>query len=588
MSINNNKELTGESTSIDTSEESTGSVAPNVLEAKPGRTNKVKRLWGACKRHKIRSIVELTGLSVLLLICFPLRYQALGLIVSRDVSVIVVDNETNQPISNAEVSIRDTSIKTDIEGRVTFLKLKPGVVNVQVTKKYYDNYTTKITIGMKSPGDTTARINANGRQVSVKALDVVSGLPISGALVESSETSAQTDQKGEATIVLPADKSLHTGKISVANYNNQQVEIVSRNREPEDNTFRLVPSGNLYFLSKKTGKIDLVKTNLDGSNRVTVVPGTGNEDNRNTVLLASTDWKYLAYIVRHEGENPKLYIIDTSTDTVTEADGAPGVTVSAVGWSGHSFVYSLQRDKKQWESGLGALKSFDAKSKQIALLEETRASGSNSYDYLSERISNVYILENYIFYTKDIDGSYGNPVPKKMGVYRVNTDGSNKVTIKEFDQKSSGYIYAILSEPEEIYVSVNTESGAEYYVFKDGSLILSKDLGLDDFNNETYPTYLASPDRQKTFWYESRDGKNSLFIGDKFGQNSSEIRSLSDLKPYGWFTDKYLLVSKDQSELYIIYSAINQTEAEQPLFKISDYHKPSTLFNGYGYGYGGQ
>jgi hypothetical protein len=573
------------SESIKDAESSSSQV---VLEAKPGRTNMFKRFWRACKRHKLRSVAVLGLLISALVVCIPLKYQTMGLIVNHDVTISVVDTETNQPISDAEVQIRNFVIKTNIDGKVTFAKLKPGVVDVRVTKKYYDNYSFKLTIGLKNPGDTTARIKANGRQVNIKAIDVISGTPLSGVLIESSETSTTTDQNGDASIVLPADKSLHTGKISGANYNEQQIEIISQNLKPEDNMFKLVPSGSLYFLSKKSGKIDLVKTNLDGTNRTTIVPGTGNEDDRSTILLASTDWKYLAYIARHDGDKAKLYILDTSTDTVTEVDGAPGVTVTAVGWSGHSFVYSIQRDKKLWESGAGALKSFDAQSKQIVIIEETMASGSSSFDYASERISDVYILENGLFYIKSTDSSYGNPVPKNMGAYKVNADGLSKSTIKEFDQKSSGYMFAVLSEPDEVYVSVNVESQVDYYVYKDGSFTLSKDLKSENFDARSYPTYLVSPDGQKTFWYESRDGKNTLFVGDKYGQNSAEIRTLTELKPYGWFSDKYLLVSKDSSELFIISSSTILESAEQQPFKVSDYHKPNSSFNGYGYGYGGQ
>jgi hypothetical protein len=60
------------------------------------------------------------------------------------------------------------------------------------------------------------------------------------------------------------------------------------------------------------------------------------------------------------------------------------------------------------------------------------------------------------------------------------------------------------------------------------------------------------------------------------------IASSSDFTPYGWFTDGYILVSKDSSELYIQTAE----KGAKPL-KITDYHKPDTEFEGYGYGYGG-
>jgi hypothetical protein len=93
---------------------------------------------------------------------------------------------------------------------------------------------------------------------------------------------------------------------------------------------------------------------------------------------------------------------------------------------------------------------------------------------------------------------------------------------------------------------------------------------------------LLSPSADQTFWSESRDGKNTLFIGDQGGQNGKQIASLSDYNTFGWFTDDYLLVSKNSSELYIMDKA-----GKQAALKVSDYHKPTQNFYGYGGGYGG-
>jgi len=43
-----------------------------------------------------------------------------------------------------------------------------------------------------------------------------------------------------------------------------------------------------------------------------------------------------------------------------------------------------------------------------------------------------------------------------------------------------------------------------------------------------------------------------LIVGDQSGQNNSTVASQSDFSAYGWFSDKYLLVSKDSSELDVM------------------------------------
>ena len=113
----------------------------------------------------------------------------------------------------------------------------------------------------------------------------------------------------------------------------------------------------------------------------------------------------------------------------------------------------------------------------------------------------------------------------------------------------------------------------------------SKEINDESFG-KFYPTYLLSPNSLHTFWYEPRDGKNTLFTGTPNGEAGKEIASLSEYVPYGWYSDDYLLVSKNSSELYIL-PATGAGETGQVL-KISDYHKPAVSFLGYGGGYGGQ
>jgi hypothetical protein len=97
---------------------------------------------------------------------------------------------------------------------------------------------------------------------------------------------------------------------------------------------------------------------------------------------------------------------------------------------------------------------------------------------------------------------------------------------------------------------------------------------------------LISPDGHQTFWSDSRDGKNALFVGDEAAKNAKQVALLKDYRAYGWYTDKYLLVSKDSSELYVLPVAGLSGDAQPS--KVSDYYRPDISYNGYGRGYGGQ
>jgi hypothetical protein len=166
----------------------------------------------------------------------------------------------------------------------------------------------------------------------------------------------------------------------------------------------------------------------------------------------------------------------------------------------------------------------------------------------------------------------------------IKPNGTGKKTAKSLDSLQSYFSTMAFHTPSSVYVQItnNSDYSSTYYELNASGVLSQKaGLGSDDIY-KTYPTYLFSPSDKSTFWSESRDGKNTLFIGDDNGLNGQQIVSLSDYSPYGWYTDNYLFVSKNSSELYIM-----DASGKQPPIKVSDYHKPAQTFNGYGGGYGG-
>jgi hypothetical protein len=215
--------------------------------------------------------------------------------------------------------------------------------------------------------------------------------------------------------------------------------------------------------------------------------------------------------------------------------------------------------------------------------------GTGYYDYQYESINSPYIVDGKLVYAKTWSQGSGlsyAPSDKKSAIMSMNADGTTKQRIKEFSMQQSIDIAAKLYEPQSLYFRVSADGGdASYYVYEAASLkgITNTD---DKFYNNYYATYLLSPNSEKTFWHEPRDGKNALFVGDKQGKDVTELSNQSDFLTYGWYSDKYVLLSKNGSELYI-------APADQPLttddmaLKITNYHKPSLTYPGYGSGYGG-
>lgn len=567
-------------------EENPDEFSDEYGDEEPRGPNLLQRLWTQYKAKRKITVPATIALFLIILFGVPVtRYGILGVIVKNDVQVTIIDSETNVPVSGVDVSLRGKFAKTDGEGKATLNGVRVGSGELKATKKYYKDTTAKVLTGLKSK-PKAVKLEATGRQLPVHIVNKITGENIAGVAIRVADTEAQTDQNGETTVVLPASQQKMEAKLSKDGFNEITVQITVNNATVKDNTFGLTPSGKVYFLSKKTGTIDVVKTDLDGSNRQTVLAGTGSEEDGNTILLASRDWKYLALHSRRDGTRASLYLIDTSSDKLVEIDSGDA-SFSPIGWSGHHFAYTVLRTNiPAWQPKATALKTYNADTLQLQTIDETNAEGSSSNDYAAESLSNVYILKDTLLYTKNWNAGYYSAyrlAGKRMGIYGVKSDGSNKQTLKDFDAGNSAYFNAVLSSPGEVYYGVYGSVEA-FYEYEDGKLSETKDFNNSAFG-KFYATYLVSPTGNASFWYEPRDGKNTLFIGNIDGENGKELASLSEYVPYGWFTDNYLLMSKNSSELFI--QPVGGAGARGQVLKISDYHKPNYSFQGYGYGYGG-
>jgi hypothetical protein len=582
------------------------SDAPNdIPEVEPAKKpNPLKRLCGRYLDHKKIAIPVTIVVSVLCVLAVPVsRMVTLGLFMKRVVVVQVNDSLTGKPVSGADVTLRGVSAQTGADGKAS-VKVKLGKGSLQVAKKYYKDGTSSVVVDVGKPKqDVVVALEATGRQVTVKVSNKIANAPLADVTIRALDTDAKTDKEGKATLVLPADKAEVEATLSKDGFNELKTKIIVTDKEDAKNIFAVVPAGKLYFLSKLSGKVDVVKTDLDGGNRQTVLAGTGKESDTETVMLASRDWKYLALKSRRDSATlAKLYLIETANDKLTTIDeGDAEFTLN--GWTGSNFVFQVRRNNYQpWQPKATAIKSYSAPNKKLTTLDETAATG-DQYNYGQEQIGWLLSIGTkqiaYFKYWSAYHNNYSASFPELSGkgsqLITIDLDkGTEKKTVKTYaysiDAPSATTYYApkssytsALYEPNEIYFITTDSAGQQAYAELENDVVVENSKEAKQFfdTGKAYPTFLYSPSAQNTFWSDARDGKNALFIGDTNGANGKQVAALSEYLPYGWFSDEYILVSKKSSELYILPVA-----GGDPV-KISDYHKPAYTYNGYGGGYGG-
>lgn len=552
--------------------------------------SKKERFKNFLRTKKGKAIAVILVVAVICAVIFGIpasRYGILGMVIKKDVKVSVSDDVTKKPVSGAEVTLGAVMAKTDAAGIASLKNVPVGNYNLKVEKKYYKPAETAYTVPVIfQQKDTNMQVNATGRQVTVSLVDTITQAALANATLTVKDTSAVSDDKGHAVIVLPADKESLKGKITHEGYNDTEVDV-KVTEQTDANKFTVTPSGNVFYLSKQTGKINVMKAHLDGKNAETIIEGTGNENDRETVLLAARDWKYMVLSAkRDDARENRIYLVNASTGKLSTID-EERATFQLIGWFGHQFIYQVNRyEKNEWEDKRFSIKSYNAETGQLSTIDETFGQGLTSADTQNEYFTRPYILEGKLIYAKVWNFGVFAQKDKKSAIIETNLMNGQKQRIKEFAAERYVTINANLYEPQELYFRVAIDEGKPEYFEYEGDNIKSVTNTDDKFYNSFYPTYLISPDGKKTFWYEPRDGKNALFVGDNNGANSEQLAEQSEYSSYGWYTDKYILLSRNDSELFIA-PADRALNKQEPI-KVTNYHKPSLTFPGYGYGYGGQ
>lgn len=550
---------------------------PTHGEALP-RRGRIKRCWHWLLAHKKIAIPATVAVLVIILAAVPFtRFAIAGTLLKQQFSVRVIDKETNKPVSSAEVTVAGKSVLTDGQGKAT-IKARVGKTRLAIEKKYYKNASQGVVVPiLKQKQVVAVKLEATGRQVPVTVINKITKKAVAGVSIVAGDAKAKTDKEGKATLVVPANKQEIEATFSSDGYNiiKQKLEVKAAAAAVD---VAVTPAGKIYFLSNLTGKLDVIKSNLDGTDRQVVLAGTGNEDKTNTVLRASRDWKYLALLSRRDGgEYAKLFLIETATDKVTTMDeGRASFTVH--GWSEHRFVYRVARvEVNSWESNRFALKSYDAAARKITTLDQTQAEGGQN-GYASQNIGEAYLLGNQVVYSVSWEGWSDLTAGKPSVVRGVQTNGQGKKDYKTF--ATNRWVEGASHGFNEVFFRTwNNENKYEYYAFKGGKVEQTQSTETAFYEGAF--SYFISPSATRVYWLEARDGKSAIFVGDKDAENKKQVALLGGYAGFGWYTDEYLLVSKDESELYIMPTA-GLGGGVQPQ-KVTDY------FQGRGYsgGHGG-
>ncbi len=413
------------------------------------------------------------------------RYFTLNSVgVRSSVSLTVVDVGTQLPLKNVSVSVDGRQAKTDSKGYVRLTDIHLGQQTITIHRVAFAPVTKGVTVGWGSNPLGNVVLTATGARYTISVKDFVSNKPIADVEADSGVAAAVADKNGVITLTL--DDNVDTsGTADIAiTAKDYRTENISLNLATTENTsVTMVPFGKEVFITKQSGKYDLVAMDIDGRNRTTLLGGSGNENNNISLAVDGAGKRAALVSTRDNVRDTDGYLMSTLT-LVDTGSGAATVLehaeqIQLIDWIGTRIIYEQ------------AMASGSASNPQRYKLM--------SFDYITNAKVQLATANQFnaalsagglIYFAV----SHTDPAAKPA-LYRVRPDGTSRQTVLDKEAWS-------MFRSDFKTLKIQTPEGWFVYDLNAG---LQQSTPATNFQSRLY-----SANGQHNIWVDNRDGQGVL------------------------------------------------------------------------------
>ena len=521
------------------------------------------------------------GIFLLLAIIPATKYIIPSFVVKKQIQVRIQDAQ-GRPAGNAAIIVKGDLYTADQNGFVTLKRLPVGNYEIKASSTFYETAEHTVLIPLfRQPKVQTITLRTVGEITYVQIKNRISGRGLGGIKITSQVAgNGVTNDEGIAIISIPKGSTQSDAKITGDTVNDQSITIKAGGAAA-DNTFFATPKGRIAYV-RSGQKLQVVTSNLDGTNEQVALDGTGNEDVLDTQLLSSPSQKFAALKSRRDGA-AALYIVNLENSQIATVEST-GASYIPVGWRNDVFVYVIYTKQAVWQPGAYVLKAYNALNNQTTLLDSSRAEGVSVLDYASEVFENIYILPEGIVYAKKWQSSYyygARLADKRMTITVAQPDGT-KTNVSEWQAGYNATIKTKQVAPKELSVFVELDGvKRSYYKYSDIQVKQYGEAGEDVFKDPTLTKYYSSPNNLFSTWYDNVLSRN--FIATIKNTATAPLDLPSSYKVVGWYGSDYILLLDTISNELKITSRDSAQKSGNTL-KIAEVYVPQQSYTAAGYG----
>ena len=512
--------------------------------------NKTKSYVKENKKKILLITIPLLALLIAIAAIKPLRYTVLNLFISETVNIAIIDSNNSTPLPEAVVLFDSTQVGISDENGIVILENVPlGSVNITIEKEAYKSSSFDYEVKLGDNNIDSVDLEPTGIPVTVSVSDAISKQAVTDAEVSiiDGSTKATANDSGEAEINVPPyiGESVKLN-ISAPGYNETSIQFtLEENMKPIK--VELVREGKHYYLSNKTGEINVYSSNLDGSDEQVLITGTGLEQEYGTQLVVSPARTHAMLIATRDNiqdnngnRQPALYLINFEAKTIERIDEGAS-SFSSVGWVDNMFVYVISNiDSTVADNSKLKTANTDGTLNTVA-----SSTFINQYGIVNEE---VYFTKQNKDYTRNlfvIDPL--NPSEKEIAK-KVNSVFSDTPTELKYNVGDAWFMYST----------------------NDGS---SSDIGSTP-SSQTNVAYLKNPSSGKYAYIDRRDGKGVVISKDaSTGEDTIVSTGINATHNLNWLTDDLLIVRVSSTGETADYIVDTKTQTNQ---KITDVFNSSS------------
>ena len=474
------------------------------------------------------------------------RYSMLNLVGSADVTILVVDADTDQPLPGAQVELSSgESVKTDLDGRAFFNDSSYGDVTATITKDVYESSVNDITIANDDSQFGPYALQALGVPHEITVEDWLTGDAVIDYTITSidGESVVMSDENGFAVLNVPTDvasEEMLTYTVASDNYNAK--EFIADLDNSNGETIQLVQSGRHSFISNRDGNVGFYESNYDGTEPAQLID-TGEDETIYYTAIPNTDDVYAVMIPsEYRGSYDQLIIAKPKEQSFEVVDDAIGedVRFDILAVDEGRVVYWVIYDDEE-RSDRYKLKTYEMATGNLTTVFESSVWFSAVYasDY-----NDVYIHE-----AKSVNGLGWGAFSRTF--FKVNLEDETREIL--LPNTSVWSLRIPYEEPDKLLYRVDTsyrDQGTQpgYYLrdLADNSQLEFLGTEYPDFEEpEEVPDSekgLSSPEGMNRVWIESRDGRGALILNNSANRIQGEAENLSAISVIRWINETQLTV----------------------------------------------